>query len=67
MPAITAPVTFRLYPSNMYQDSFGIVGSIATRGYGMWFNDIEASVIPTPAAGLGGLLGLSLITRRRRA
>lgn len=57
--------TFRLYVWGM-GGNFGIVGSIATRGYGMWFGDVDANPVPAPAAclvlGMGGVVSM----RRRR-
>lgn len=64
LPAFDEELTFRLYVWNV--SSFGIVGSLATNGHGMWFGDIDANPVPAPASlAIVGLGGLCAVRRRR--
>lgn len=65
LPELTQETHFRLYAWGI-NGPFGIIGSIATSGYGMWFGNVDAHTVPAPAS--AALLGVGALvaTRRRR-
>ncbi len=66
LPAFDEEFTFRLYVWNT-GGNFGIVGSVATLGHGLWFGDIDSNPVPTPSTvAMLGLAGLTVSRRRRR-
>lgn len=65
LPGLTTETHFRLYAWGI-GGPFGIVGSIATNGKGMWFGDIDATPVPAPASTLVFGVGVCAASRRRR-
>ena len=65
LPTLQQETTFRLHMWNT-GGSFGIVGSVATRGHGLWFGDVASNPVPAPAAATIPALSGLVATRRRR-
>lgn len=63
LPDLHDETTFRLYVWGI-SGPFGIPGSVVTRGYGMWFGDVDSTPAPSSLVAIG--LGLCTVRRRRR-
>ncbi|RMH14674.1 MAG: hypothetical protein D6695_00490 [Planctomycetota bacterium] len=64
LPTLTDETTFRLYVWGI-NGPFGIAGSVATLGWGMWFADVDSNPVPMPASSLLLCAGALAVRRRR--